>query len=135
MGIKDPKDYVVNITSFKNAMKRADFSEPDPNNKSEQHKWTLLKEEIGTVLRRVGSGKRMTFGPHEARLTRWMAKNAAVALVETDKPWIVEEHIIESVPLPLNIHKNNRHPFCADLKRLRAEARQRARALPILKSG
>jgi len=64
-----------------------------------------------------------------------MDENAHVGWVEIDKPWLLEKHIIATTSLPLNIEKNDRHPFCAQLRRLRAEARQHARALPILKAG
>ena len=94
----------------------------------------LLKSEIGGVLRRVGSGTRMTFGPAEARLTEWMAKNATVGWIELTEPWLLEDHILATASLPLNIDKNTRHPFCTQLRRLRAEARQHARCLPILKT-
>jgi hypothetical protein len=92
----------------------------------------LLEDEIGTVLRRVGSGNRMTFGPNEKRLTEWLAKNAAVGWLEIAEPWVLEEHIIATTSLPLNIESNNRHVFCEQIRRIRADARQRARAMPIL---
>jgi len=50
----------------------------------------------------------MTFGPREARLTEWMAENAAVAWIEMAEPWQLEDHILTTTPLPLNIDKNNR---------------------------
>lgn len=92
----------------------------------------LLQHDLGTVLRRVGSRNRMTFGPREAALSAWLAAQATVAWVEVPSPWLVERHILETVALPLNIDDNGAHPFCARLKALRAEARQRARSLPIL---
>lgn len=39
----------------------------------------LLEAKLGTVLRRVGSGKRKTFGEAERKLTAWMAENAWLA--------------------------------------------------------
>ncbi|MFJ8030526.1 GIY-YIG nuclease family protein [Streptomyces sp. NPDC096032] len=42
-------------------------------------------------LRRVGSGKRLTFGQAgEAKLSQWMADNARVCWVEHDEPWTLE---------------------------------------------
>src|SRR5262245_16240682 len=38
----------------------------------------LLEPVLATVIRRVGSGKRLTFGSAEGRLTEWIAENARV---------------------------------------------------------
>jgi GIY-YIG catalytic domain len=92
----------------------------------------LLKDEIGTVLRRVGSGNRMTFGPNEKRLTEWLAKKAVVGWLEIAEPWVLEGHIIATTSLPLNIESNNKHAFCEQIRRIRVEARQHARAMPVL---
>lgn len=94
----------------------------------------LLESKLKTVLRRVGSGKRMTFGlKKEDDLTIWMANNAFVTWVELDKPWRVEPMLIEALRPPLNIESNNDHPFHSVLKQLRLQARRRARTLPILR--
>ncbi len=78
----------------------------------------------------------MTFGhAAEARLTEWMAKNAGVGWIEIAKPWLLEDHILATTPLPLNIEKNSQHPFCTELRALRAEARRHARTLPVLTTG
>lgn len=95
----------------------------------------LLEAELGTILRRVGSGSRMTFAENEQALTRWMAEHAAVAWVEVDRPWALEAHLISRLVLPLNIEGNTRHPFHAELRRIREQARARARQLPILREG
>jgi len=92
----------------------------------------LLESRLGTVLRRVGSGKRMTFGPQEPALTRWIAETAAVAWIESAKPWVLEKHILATVGLPLNIDDNDGHPFRLRLREIRDSARRRARQLPIL---
>lgn len=93
----------------------------------------LLEDELDTVLRRVGSGKRKTFGPFEERLTKWIAKNAAVTWVEVNEPWVLEPYLIQNQNLPLNIEGNSRHPFYDQLRKLRKFARQRARDLAILR--
>jgi hypothetical protein len=93
----------------------------------------LLEEELDTVLRRVGSHNRMTYGPNEIKLTHWMDKNATVAWVETDVPWQLEPYLIQNQNLPLNIKGNEGHSFYAELRRQRAQARQRARQLPVLR--
>jgi hypothetical protein len=95
----------------------------------------LLESQLGTILRRVGSKNRMTFVGKEEALRLWMAEHAAVAWVEVDRPWILEAHMISRLALPLNVEGNARHPFCAELRRIREQARARARQLPILLEG
>ena len=46
----------------------------------------LLSERLGLVLRRVGSGTRLTFADGEARLSQWMADNAYVCWVAHPRP-------------------------------------------------
>ncbi|MFC8430902.1 GIY-YIG nuclease family protein [Streptomyces sp. NPDC057253] len=87
---------------------------------------------LGLELRRVGSGKRMTFGKAgEATLSQWMADNARVCWVEQNEPWTFESQLISQLDLPLNLDQNRHNAFHARLKKLRAQARQQARELPI----
>ncbi|MGY5015039.1 GIY-YIG nuclease family protein [Streptomyces sp. 900105755] len=87
---------------------------------------------LGLELRRVGSGKRLTFGQAgEAKLSQWMADNARVCWVEHDEPWTLESELISQLDLPLNLDQNGHNAFHAQLKEIRARARQRARELPI----
>ncbi|MEU6544071.1 GIY-YIG nuclease family protein [Streptomyces sp. NPDC046859] len=87
---------------------------------------------LGLELRRVGSGKRMTFGKAgEATLTQWMADNARVCWIEQDEPWALESKLISRLDLPLNLDQNRHNAFHSRLKELRAQARQRARDLPV----
>ncbi len=95
----------------------------------------LLEAELGTTLRRVGAGKRMTFAQKEEALTRWMAEHAVVAWVQVDRPWVLEAHLIDRLAPPLNIDGNVRHPFQGELRRIREQARARARQLAILREG
>ena len=92
----------------------------------------LLENKSGFALRRVGSGKRLTF-THigEQWLDNWMEQNAFVCWVEHQKPWQVEESIFKLVSLPLNIRDNDHNLFSQDLSKLRTLAKQRARCLPI----
>ena len=96
----------------------------------------LLKEKSGHPLRRVGSGKRMTF-THvgEQWLDDWMERNAFVCLVEHKTPCELEEKLLHSLSLPLNIEGNRHHPFAVELSRLRKKARAQARELPIENQG
>jgi hypothetical protein len=92
----------------------------------------LLADTLGIQLRRVGSGKRFTFtNPGEQRLDAWMARHAAVAVLPTDRPWEVEHHLLGALSLPLNL-RDNRHPFVKNLARVRGEARERAKGLPVV---
>ncbi|WP_336621553.1 GIY-YIG nuclease family protein [Streptomyces sp. DH37] len=87
---------------------------------------------LGLELRRVGSGKRMTFGEAgEAKLTRWMAEHARVCWVEHPEPWTLESDLITRLDLPLNLDQNRHNGFYSRLTEIRAQARQRARELPI----
>ncbi|MEU7833676.1 GIY-YIG nuclease family protein [Nonomuraea sp. NPDC049129] len=86
---------------------------------------------LGLELRRVGSGKRLTFGQAgEKELTAWMAEHARVCWIEHDEPWTGETELIARLDLPLNLDQNRRHAFYSYLSGLRASARARARSLP-----
>ncbi|MEV0280877.1 GIY-YIG nuclease family protein [Streptomyces sp. NPDC050610] len=87
---------------------------------------------LGIELRRVGSGKRLTFGKAgEAELSRWMADNARVCWIEQGEPWTLESQLISRLDVPLNLDQNRHNAFHGRLKELRTAARERARALPI----
>jgi hypothetical protein len=88
----------------------------------------LLADDLGLVLRVVGSGKRMTFGEGEETLTGWMSGNALVSWLEHSEPWRVEEHAIRSLCLPLNLDQNSHCAFHSGLTELRRDAKAKARA-------
>jgi hypothetical protein len=92
----------------------------------------LLEDELGTILRRVDSGKTQTFVEKESALSGWMADNARIAWIETRKPWVLEDHLLKALSLPLNIQGNTNHLFCARLKELRKKAVRRAEELNIV---
>ena len=81
---------------------------------------------LGLELRRVGSGKRMTFAAHEQDLSAWMAENAWVAWIEHAEPWALEARLLREISLPLNLDQNHHHPFHATLTVLRRDAKARA---------
>jgi hypothetical protein len=91
----------------------------------------LLSEQLGLVLRRVGSGTRLTFADGEQCLSQWMADNAFVSWVAHERPWELEDALVKTLDLPLNLQGNDHHPYRADLRRARAAARDHARALPV----
>ncbi|MFG2603876.1 GIY-YIG nuclease family protein [Streptomyces sp. NPDC048514] len=67
---------------------------------------------LGVELRRVGSGKRFTFGGNgEDRLSEWMADHAQVCWLGHDEPWILERQLISALDLPLNLQHNQHNPF------------------------
>ncbi len=92
----------------------------------------LLREQLGTILRRVGSGKRHTFHTAEAQLSQWMEQNAFVCWIAAPDPWSIESALIASVNLPLNLEQNRSHGFHGTLSGIRRAARQAADRLPIL---
>ena len=91
----------------------------------------LLADPLGMELRRVGGGARLTFGAGEDVLSGWLAMHARLAWLIHPEPWIVEDELLRSVPLPLNLAGNDHHPFHAALAALRSTARTRARGLPV----
>ena len=56
----------------------------------------LLADHLGIQLRRVGGGKRMTFGQGEAALSDWISQNALVEFHVCDKPWELEAKLLET---------------------------------------
>lgn len=96
---------------------------------------SILAGRLGIQLRRVGSGKRLTFGAGEKRLSEWLEENARVAWLPCDQPWTLEAHLIATLNLPLNLEQNSRCPYHLVLTQLRREAKSRARELPILRDG
>lgn len=93
---------------------------------------SLLAEELGLQLRRVGSGQRLTFADGEAVLSEWMSRHARVCFMTTPTPWLLETKLIEGLTLPLNLDQNAHSPFRAELSACRAQQRSGARALPIV---
>ncbi|MEQ9911181.1 GIY-YIG nuclease family protein [Pectobacterium polaris] len=91
----------------------------------------LLSAESKFPLRRVGSGKRTTFTHSgEQWLDEWMANNAKVHWIPHDEPWILEESLISSISLPLNIQGNN-HAFRPLLSAMRSKATTEAKLMDI----
>jgi hypothetical protein len=62
-----------------------------------------LAEKLDIELRRVGSGKRLTFSSGETRLSEWMEENARVAWQICKEPWELEEKLIHSLGLPTKL--------------------------------
>jgi len=91
----------------------------------------LLSSVSSFPLRRVGSGSRMTFThPGEQWLDAWMEKNAKVHWIPVEAPWELEDTLISSIPLPLNI-QGNAHDFKVTLSGMRSQAAAEARLMEI----
>ncbi|MFF8555205.1 GIY-YIG nuclease family protein [Streptomyces sp. NPDC015501] len=122
--------YMANRTSTQNLRKRVRYHYR--GNAAGSTLRLTLGCLLGLELRRVGSGKRMTFGKAgEATLSRWMADHARVCWVERGEPWNLESQLISRLDLPLNLDQNRHNAFHSRLKELRAAARERARELPV----
>jgi hypothetical protein len=93
---------------------------------------SLLAQELRVELRRVGSGKRMTFVDGEQVLSNWMAANALVSWIVHPQPWVVEHHLISHLDVPLNLDGNAHNAFHPALKAARARAVAQARELPVI---
>jgi len=87
---------------------------------------------LGLELRRVGSGRRRTFGKGEKRLSEWMELNAFVAWIEHSQPWTVEKYLIEELSPPLNLKDNEANPFYPTLCQLRKDTRANADKLEVV---
>ena len=72
----------------------------------------------------------MTFSTGEARLSEWMAGNAFVCW--WPEPWVLEQQLVRTVSLPLNLDQNANHSFHTVLSEIRRDARLRAHALPCV---
>ncbi|EKI0253649.1 hypothetical protein O8H62_002991 [Enterobacter asburiae] len=59
-----------------------------------------------------------------------MEQNAKVYWVADEKPWVLEEALIRSIPLPLNI-QGNTHPFKPTLSAMRSKAMAEAKLMEI----
>lgn len=91
----------------------------------------LLSTTSNFPLRRVGSGKRTTFThPGEQWLDQWMDKNTRVYWITDEEPWVLEESLISSISLPLNLQGNN-HSFKPILSAMRSKAMAEAKVLEI----
>ena len=92
----------------------------------------LLSEKLGIELRRVGSGRRMTFHEGEDVLSEWMSENAYVSWMVHEEPWRVEDQLIRHLSLPLNLRDNESHPFHRSLTSIRRGSKRIARAKSII---
>jgi hypothetical protein len=64
---------------------------------------------------------------NEERLSTWMENHARVCWIYHDRPWEMENSLIQKLNLPLNIEHNDHHPFAKTLSSLRSKHFQNAR--------
>lgn len=93
----------------------------------------LLSDDLGLQLRVVGSG-RLYFHEGERAISDWMGEHAFVSWLAHTRPWQLEDDLIASYDLPLNLMGNARNSYHARLTQARSDARTTARELPALKS-
>lgn len=93
---------------------------------------SLLSDHLGIQLRRIGSGNRLHFHTGEWLLDEWMAEHAFVSWVAHPAPWVLEDDLIATFDLPLNLMGNGRNAYHARLSRARSYSRVRAFELPVL---
>jgi hypothetical protein len=94
----------------------------------------LLAGELGIQLRRVGSGKRMTFVEGEQALSAWMAENAYVSWIVRQRQWELEDTLIAALDLPLNLMGNKQNQFYPVLADVRARFVAQAKNLPLVRN-
>ena len=61
-----------------------------------------------------------------------MEQNAFVSWAVRDRPWELEDNLIATLDLPLNLEGNSRNRFHPELTRARARCVADAKALPAL---
>jgi hypothetical protein len=83
----------------------------------------LLKGELDLRITTTDAGKLKMSPDHEGRLTQWMEENTRVAWRVSAAPWELEDHLIRTARLPLNI-RGSTGPFAKVLSDMRSRARQ-----------
>lgn len=65
-------------------------------------------------------------------LSAWMAENAYVSWVVRDQPWELEDELIATVDLPLNLQGNPHNRFHSVLTEVRARCAAQAKAMSVV---
>ncbi|MGB7871474.1 MAG: hypothetical protein WBM01_24950 [Mycobacterium sp.] len=81
---------------------------------------------------RVGQGDAMTSGRSVPCRSFTKVHAALVSWIVDDEPWVLEENLIATLDVPLNLQGNSHNLFYPTLKMLRAEAEAVARNLPVI---
>lgn len=86
----------------------------------------LLKEDLDLTIFSQATRPTFAFGQGEARLTRWLCLNTAIAVWPCRDALDLEKALIKSLPAPLNITNRRQHPYARYLVQKRSEAAGRA---------
>jgi hypothetical protein len=79
----------------------------------------LLEQELELASWRDKRNRVRMDRQNEDKLSEWIAKHAAISVVQHDEPWSLEEMLIRNgPPLPLNLSMSG-HPFKSTLSDLR----------------
>lgn len=79
----------------------------------------LLEQELELAFWRDKRNRVRMDRHHEDKLSDWIAKHAAISVVQHEEPWSLEETLIRNgPPLPLNLSMSG-HPFRSTLSDLR----------------
>lgn len=75
----------------------------------------------------IKKGSRIFLGADEVKLDEWLDENARVAFIEYEQPWLYEASLIKQLDLPMNLEHNKEHAFYSTMKKIRSDARRKAR--------
>lgn len=81
-------------------------------------------------LQPIGSGASLSFGDGEDLLDDWMAEHAYVTWHATPEPWIIEDALIKTLDLPLNLEGNAHNSFFSELTEIRRMEKAKGRLRP-----
>ncbi len=87
----------------------------------------LLANRLKIHLQPIGSGASLSFGDGEDLLDHWMAEHAYVTWHETPEPWIIEDALIKTLDLPLNLEGNAHNSFFSELTEIRRMEKAKGR--------
>lgn len=85
----------------------------------------LLIDKLSLEPRKRPDG-RVDFGSTERILSEWIARHGAVSWLSGPDPWQMEGNLLKSLGVPLNLHRNEGHPFFHFLAGARAHVREKA---------
>jgi hypothetical protein len=88
----------------------------------------LLTQSLGLRLQAGSGGKGLTFGQSgENLLSQWISENTLLTWATLTAPWTLEEYLLQTISLPLNLQGNKNHPFNVILKNVRKRCRAEAK--------
>ncbi len=65
-------------------------------------------------------------------MSAWMAEHAFVSVVGHPRPWELEDELIATLDVPLNLEGNSRNAFHSALSEVRRRAVVTADSLPVV---